>query len=510
MPGKHINDRQFRQYMSSRKEGETQATSALQAGFSERTARRIDESPILPSQARASPRQYRTRRDPFEEVWHQDLLPLLRQVPGIQATTLLEELQRLHPGQFPDHLLRSLQRRVAHWRATEGPDRDLIFRQNHPPGRQALSDFTDASSFAVTLAGQPFAHRLYHFWLAYSGWQYVKAIQGGESFTALAEGLQEALWQLGGAPAEHRTDRLSAAYKNLTAHDDAAAGYAALCQHYGMEPTRNNAGVSHENGSVEAAHGHLKRGLQEALLLRGSCDFVDLAGYQAFLQDFIARKNARRREAVAVELPALRPLPRHRTTDFSTETVSVTTTGTIRVRGVLYTVPSRLVGCRLKVHVYDNRLVCFLGPTEVLTLLRACNPSTGRARVVDYRHLIGALIRKPQAFRNSVFREDLFPRSAFRRAWDVLDASLDPRKACRVYVGLLHLAAEHACEACLAERLDQLVDAGVVPDLEVLRSEFATPASSPSMPVITIPLPDPAVYDALLTEPVTILIEDAP
>jgi hypothetical protein len=181
----------------------------------------------------------------------------------------------------------------------------------------------------------------------------------------LAEGLQEALWQLGGAPAEHRTDRLSAAYKNLTAHNDAAAGYAALCQHYGMEPTRNNAGVSHENGGVAAAHGHLKRGLQEALLLRGSCDFADLAGYQAFLQDFIARKNARRREAVAVELPALRPLPRHRTTDFSTETVSVTTTGTIRGRGVLYTVPSRLVGCRLKVHVYDNRLLCFLGPTEV-------------------------------------------------------------------------------------------------------------------------------------------------
>jgi hypothetical protein len=163
MPGKQINDRQFRRYMSSRKEGETQATSAVRAGFSERTARRIDESPILPSQARASPRQYRTRRDPFEEVWHQDLLPLLRQVSGIQATTLLEELQRLHPGQLPDHLLRSLPRRVAHCRATEGPDRDLIFRQNHPPGRQALSDFTDAISLAVTLAGQPFAHRLYHF-----------------------------------------------------------------------------------------------------------------------------------------------------------------------------------------------------------------------------------------------------------------------------------------------------------------------------------------------------------
>ena len=202
---------------------------------------------------------------------------MLRAHPHLRATTLLEDLQRRYPERYPDGLLRTLQRRLATWRATEGPEREIIFRQEHPPGEQALSDFTDGASLQVTIAGEPLAHLLYHFWLAFSGWQYVKAIQGGESFTALTEGLQEALWQLGGVPRRHRTDRLSAAYRNLRRTDDEAAAYAAFCQHYGMEPTRNNAGVSHENGSVEAAHGHLKLGLKEALALRGSRDFPDLA-----------------------------------------------------------------------------------------------------------------------------------------------------------------------------------------------------------------------------------------
>jgi transposase InsO family protein len=277
--------------MGSRKDGYSQGAAAARAGFSERTGRRIDAAPVLPSQ-RDRTRRYRTRQDPFVEVWREEIVPMLQTIPHLRATTILSELQPRHPGRYPDRLLRSLQRRVARWRATEGPERELIFRQEHPPGRQALSDFTEGGGLAVTIAGAPFPHLLYHFWLAFSGWQYVKAICGGESFTALTEGVQEALWQLGGVPREHRTDRLSAAYRNLSSQE--AARYAEFCRHYGMEPTRNNAGVSHENGAVEAAHGHLKTGLGEALELRGSHDFPDLAAYQAFLQGFVARKNAPR------------------------------------------------------------------------------------------------------------------------------------------------------------------------------------------------------------------------
>jgi len=496
MTGARLTDRQVWRYMDERRHGHTQATAAAKAGFSERTARRLDADPALPSQ-RGLRRTWRTREDPFAAVWDADLLPILRAVPHIRATTLLEELQRRHPGDYPDRVLRSLQRRVALWRATEGPEQDLVFRQEHPPGHQALSDFTEAASLAVTLDGQPFDHLLYHFWMGYSGWQAVRVVQGGESFTALTEGLQEALWQLGGVPHTHRTDRLSAAWRNLAAEDDEAAGYAAFCRHYGMTPTRNNAGVAHENGSVEAAHGHLKAALRDALDLRGARDFPDLAAYQAFLQETVARKNARRRKALEVELPALKPLPRHRTTDFSTTTVTVTRTGAISVRKVLYTVPSRLVGCRLKVHVYDDRLVCWLGTTSVLTLVRKHLKGKQRGRVVDYRHLAASLVRKPQAFRRSVFRDELFPRPAFRRAWEALDARLDDRKACRVYVGLLHLAATGACEATLAEHLDAVLARGDLPDLETARAAVAPPQPA-AVPAVTVTPPDLAGYDRLL------------
>lgn len=496
MTGARITDRQVRRYMDERRRGQTQVVAAAKAGISERTARRIDANPVLPSQ-RACERTWRTRDAPFAGVWEEELVPVLRSVPHIRATTLLQELQRRHPDAYPDRLLRSLQRRVAVWRAMEGPEQELIFRQEHPPGHQALSDFTEAASLGVTIDSAPFDHLLYHFWLAYSGWEFVKVVQGGESFTALTEGLQEALWQLGGVPHTHRTDRLSAAYRNLASGDDEAAGYAAFCRHYAMAPTRNNCGVAHENGSVEAAHGHLKTALREALDLRGSRDFPDLAAYQAFLQDTVARKNARRRKALEVELPELKSLPRHRTTDFSTTTVTVVRTGSISVRKVLYTVPSRLVGCRLKVHIYDDRLVCWLGTTQVLTLTRKHPKGKRRDRVVDYRHLAASLVRKPQAFRRSVFRDELFPRPAFRRAWEVLDESLDDRKACRVYVGLLHLAATGACEAALAAHLDAVLDRGELPDLETARAAVAPPQPA-AIPLIAVPPPDLAGYDCLL------------
>jgi len=497
MPGNHITDRQVRRFMDERRNGETQAVAAARAGVSESSGRRIEKG-RRPLMSQRPLRQYRTRVDPFQDAWRAEIVPILDRSPGIRATTVLEELQRLHPGRYPDRLLRTLQRHIAQWRATEGPERELIFRQEHPPGRQALSDFTHPDGFSVMIAGKPFKHMLYHFWLAFSGWEHVRAIQGGESFTALTEGLQEALWQLGGVPREHRTDRLSAAYRNLANRDDEAKGYAEFCRHYGIEPTRNNAGVAHENGSIEAAHGHLKRSIREALELRGSNDFTDLAAYQAFLAEIVVRKNARCAAAVAIELKALQPLPRHRTTDFSVATVGVTRFGTIIVRGVLYTVPSRLVGTRLKVHIYDDRLVGHLGTTPVLTVPRRHRRAGDKAvRQVDWRHLIGALVKKPQAFRHSVFRDDLFPRTAFRRAWEALDEGLEPRKACRIYVGLLHLAATHACENALACHLDAVLDAGQLPDLETARTAVAPVPTA--LPRITIPAPDLKPYDRLLT-----------
>ena len=171
------------------------------------------------------------------------------------------------------------------------------------------------------------------------------------------------------------------------------------------------------------------------------------------------------------------------------------------MRNVLYTVPSRLVGCRVKVHIYDDRLVCYLGTTPVLTVARRYFKRNGpRQRVVDYRHLIGALIRKPQAFRHSVFRDELFPSSIFRRAWEALDQQLHPRKACRVYVGLLHLAAMQGCEAALAVHLAAVLDAGGTPDLETARTAVVQPIIT--APAVIVMAPDLAAYDELLRMPI--------
>ena len=381
----------------------------------------------------------------------------------------------------------------------------MIFRQEHPPGRQGLSDFTDASVLGISIAGVPLEHRLYHFRLAFSGWEHVRVVLGGESFVALAEGLQNALWTLGGAPAEHRSDSLSAAFRNLErdAAEDLTRRYEELCAHYEMAPTRNNTGVAHENGSIEGPHAHLKSALRQALLLRGGGDFADLDDYRRFIDELVGRANAGRRKALEIERAQLKPLPPRRTDDHEEELVTVTRSSGFLLRRVFYTVPSRLIGHRLRVRLYDDRLECLLGGTLVLTLPRGRRPAGARhgrtAHVVDYRHVIHALRRKPMALLNLVYRDQLFPRAAFRRTWEALIAAQPPRNACRLMVGLLALAHDRACEAELAVALDAILDEGELPELAALQQRFMP--STASVPMVTVSLPAAIAYDALLGAP---------
>src|SRR5450830_725206 len=213
MPNRHITDQQVIRYMTSRFDNHTRAAAAAIAGFSERSARRIDKDPRFPSQKK-QPRTWRTRRDPLADVWPR-VLEMVK-ISGIMAVTIFEELQdELGTDAVPDSVRRTMERRIAKWRALHGEDKEVFFPQRHDPGRQALSDFTVADSLNVTIAGEAFPHRLYHFRLAHSGWEHARVILGGESFSAVAEGLQDALWNLGGVPREHRTDSLSAAFKTL-------------------------------------------------------------------------------------------------------------------------------------------------------------------------------------------------------------------------------------------------------------------------------------------------------
>lgn len=473
----------------------TQELAAAKAGLSVRSARRIEHDGTLPSQKPR--RSWRSRSDPLAEVWEAEIVPLLNNAPQLMAITILRKLQEEHPEHFPDGVLRTLQRRIRQWRALEGPPKEVFFPQQHAPGERGLSDFTAMGELRVTLAGVPYAHLLYHFVFAFSRWEYAEVVEGGESFEALSRGLQNAFWQAGGAPREHRTDSLSAAFKNLAEEEDFTVRYTALLDHYDMAGTRNNRGQSHENGSVESSHRYLKEALDQALLLRGHRDFADRPAYEAFVREVVMRRNRRNAAAFRIEREQLQALPLARTTDFIEEEARVTRCGTFTVRGILYSAPSRLIGHRLKVRLYSDRLDCYLSGALVLTLTRgARSPINGRGRMIDYRHFIDALKRKPQAFKGLVFRDALFPREAYRRTWEELARKLTQRQACQMIVGLLELAALDGVEGVLADRLDALRAAGELPDLKRLREEFAPRRAA--LPQVTIEIPPASVYDALL------------
>jgi transposase InsO family protein len=494
MPGRHINDHQMRLYMKSRLTVKKPAAAA-QAAISLRTAYRIENDPRLPSQ---TPRpRGRRRPDPLIAIFDTEIVPMLEASPGLRPIAIFEEMQRRHP-ELPEGVRRTMERRIRQWRALNGKDRDVIFRQVQEPGRMGLSDFTEMGDLAVRVAGVDLDHRLYHFRLACSGFEHVHVILGGESYVALAEGLQNALWALGGAPLEHRSDSLSAAFRNLDreAREDLTSRYDALCSHYRMEPTRNNRGVAHENGAIESPHGHLKNSIRDALLMRGTIDFEDLTAYRSFLDEIVGRKNARNRQRIDAERAVLQPLPDNRTADYEHELVYVSTSGGFVLRKVFYTVPSRLIRHRPRARLYDDRVELFVGGTRVLTLVRGRPGRDGKhGHVIDYRHVIHALRRKPMALLNLVYRDQLWPRDAYRHMFDHLCERLSERAACKLMVELLSIAHERGCEAQLATLLTEDLAADRLPELKVLRERFAPDLAS--LPEVTVHLVPLTVYEAL-------------
>ena len=472
--------------------------AAAKAAISVASAYRIQSQARLPSQ-KSEPRG-RRRADPLADVFDAQVVPMLRAAPGIRAVAIFEELTRRCP-ELPRGVRRTLERRIRAWRAKHGPQKDVIFRQVHELGRMGLSDFTEMGDLGVHVAGMPLDHRLYHFRLACSGFEHAHVILGGESYVALAEGLQNALWALGGAPREHRSDSLSAAFRNLSRDErlDLTARYEGLCAHYGMEPTRNNRGVAHENGAIEGPHGHLKSAIGDALLLRGTRHFEDLASYRGFIDEILARKNLRNARRIDAERAHLQPLPVSRTTDYEEVLAFVTSSSGFTLRKVFYTVPSRLIGHRLRARLYDDRVQLLIGGTPLLTLRRGRpGPDGKHGHVVDYHHVIHALRKKPMALMNLVYRDQLFPREAYRHTFEWLLERHGERIACKTVVELLSLAHDRGCEAELAAALSESLEAGDAPNLKALAARFAPdPQRLPQVYVQLAPL---SAYEALLGE----------
>jgi len=455
--------------MSYRK-NHSQVKSAAKAGISERSARRIEIGEHQAQQQQ--PRQYRTRKDPFNGLFEKHLVPLLKNNPALQPITLLDVLTDKAPEQFDQSHLRTLQRRVKRWRAKEGPEQEVIFLQRHIPGDMGISDYTWMNKLNITLNGNEFKHKLYHYRLVYSGWTYVQVTLGGESFESLSSGLQNAFWRSGGVPMTHRTDSLSAAFKNHSEETLLTERYSKLCKHYGVNATRNNKGIAHENGAIESAHGHLKRKIDQQLMLRGSRDFNHLADYETFINLIVAKINRQCKTRFEEEKPHLHVLPSRRTNDFSELHVKVNSSSTITVKRVLYTVPSRLVGTALLVHIYDDRLALFYGHELTLTLPRLYAQGATRARCIDYRHVIHSLAKKPNAFRNSLLRDDLIPHGDFTLIWEQLTQNVLSDSDCKYMVDLLVLADNYACEQALGRYVLSALEQGNQVSIKQCREVF--------------------------------------
>src|SRR5215210_2084222 len=485
-----VTDRLFRRLRKLIQTEDTLAQAADKAGVDEKTARKYRGSDALPSQRRVL-HTWRTREDPFQDVWP-ELLELLRLNPGLQAKTLFLDLQRRLPGRFPDVQLRCLQRRIKLWRALEGPPKEVFFAQIHEPGRLAQSDFTCMAKLGVTLLGEPFDHLVYHFVLTYSNWE-AGTVCFSESFESLSQGLQNALWELGGVPRRHRTDRLAAAVNSDPESEMFTRRYQGLLAHYGLEGQAIQPRQANENGDVEQSHHRFKQAVDQALMLRGSRDFADRGDYQAFLRRLMAGRNANRKERFHEEMAVLSSLPARRLEMARRLKSRVDSGSTIHVGGNTYSLPSRLIGEQVDVHVGAETLDVWYGAKKLDTLPRLRGRGQHR---IEYRHVIDWLVRKPGAFEEYRYRDSMFPTSRFRMAYDVLK-DRRPGRAVKDYLEVLLLAAREG-EVGVDEALRLLLDAGRTPDGEAVAEALhqgCRPAAVTDVMIVDVDL---TMYDRLL------------
>jgi hypothetical protein len=417
----------------------------------------------------------------------------LERDPALAGSTLFALLCERHPDRYQPTQVRTLQRHIQHWRALHGPDREVMFAQQHFPGERGQSDFTHMEDLGVTLAGVPFPHMVHHFVLTYSNVEAV-SVCFSESFEALAEGIEKALWQIGGVPKQHRTDHLSAAVKNAGKAEgkDWTVRYEALMTHYGMQPTKNNVTIAHENGDVEQSHHQFKKAVDQALRVRASHDFPNREAYERFLADLVRSRNLKRNARFVEEQEVLQPLPTTPLAPCQELRVTVSQFSTIHVKTNVYSVPSRLIGTSLLVRIKAETLEGYVGSTIAITLPRLIGKQQHH---VDYRHVIWSLVRKPGAFAAYRYRDDLFPTTTFRLAYDrLVEGSVE--RADRDYVRLLHLAASTKVRE-VETAMALLLETGTLPTFDAVRDLVHPPHSSEVL-ALSKPDLDLSPYDNLI------------
>jgi hypothetical protein len=485
-----VTDAQVRKLMDEMSKQGQLGLAAMRAGMHRNTARRYLAVGKLPSEL-AAPRTWRTREDPFAEDWA-EIAAQLEAAPELEAKTLFEDLVRRRPGRYDEGQLRTLQRRVKQWRAEHGPPKEIFLPQVHRPGEAMQTDFTEGASLGVSIVGAPFDHLLCQSVLPYSNWQSVVVCRS-ESMLALRSGVQAAVFRLGRVPLWHQTDNSTAATHDLrTGKRGFNVEYAQLMAYLGMKPRTIGIGESHQNGDIEASNGALKRRLEQHLLLRGDRDFVSVETYQAFIDEVLVQANALRRVRLTEELLVMQPLTAARLPRYRELRTWVTSNGTIQVQRNTYSVPPRLSGEQVAVHVFDLHLEVFYGGRCQCVVERLRGEGKHR---IDYRHVIWSLVKKPGGFARYRYREALFPTAIFRRAYAALSGALVERQADLEYLRVLHLAAatlQHEVETAV----QLLLDEDRLPRLDAVRQLVAH--RTPEVPAMAPLAVDLGAYDELL------------
>ncbi|MBU1862143.1 MAG: IS21 family transposase [Candidatus Omnitrophica bacterium] len=411
----------------------TKVIVATKAGMDVKTARKYLKTTKLPSELKGF-HCWNTREDSFKEIWR-EIAEMLEINPGLEGKTIFDEYCRRQPGKWKEGQLRTLQRRIKHWRATEGPAKEVYFSQRHYPGELGEFDFTHMGGLKVTIQKRPFDHLVSHFVLTYSNWESVN-ICFSESYESLSDGLQNAFWELGAVPARVRTDSLSAAVHKDCNPETFTTRYRELLAHYGIEGEKINLGVAHENGDVEQRNYRFKRAIDQALMLRGSRDFNSREEYSHFLKKILVQLNAGRKEKLEEEYKTMKSLPASRLESCKRVDIRVRQSSTVRILRNTYSVHSRLRGEQIKALVYTEHIDLWYAQKKVDTLPRLRGESKYE---INYKHIIEGLVRKPGAFKNYRYREELFPNTYFRIVYDSLKAQ-GPDKADKEYLKILYLA----------------------------------------------------------------------
>ena len=458
--------------------------------MTEKTARKYLKAQKLPSELQ-TPHTWQTRKDPFEDIW-EHIRDLLDTNPGLEATTLMGYLIRKNPDMYQENHLRTMQRRIRCWKATEGPEKEVMFGQIHHPGRLSQSDFTHMDDIGITINGELFHHMLYHFVLTYSNWEHVR-ICFSESFESLSDGLQASLWALGGVPQDHQTDQLSAAVQKVENRDAFTTRYKGLLAHYGVTGRKIQVRCPNENGDVEQRHHRFKRALKQRLMLRGSCNFKSREDYQSFLFNLLNELNGGRTQKLAEELKVLRELPNKKIDSTKQYMVTVRSTSTITVQSKTYSVSSRLMGEKVCAKVKAETIEVWYAQRKRDEFPRIIG---NKKHKINYRHIIHSLIKKPGAFTNYQYKEDLFPTTRFRLAFDWLCENAGT-KCNQEYLQILYLAAMHN-ESEVDNALLWLINQELGISAEFVLDIITDPRTLPLIHQINIPIPNIELYDELL------------